>query len=62
MPSDALQYGPNCIRSVTAFNAVIEVLERSGWAEKIEGGAQIDMTGGDVSVDASTHCELTKKP
>jgi hypothetical protein len=38
---DALQYGPNCIRTVTAFNTAIEALERTGWAERIEGGWRI---------------------
>lgn len=38
----ALQYGPACIRTSTAFNAAIQVLERTGWAMAIEGGYKID--------------------
>ncbi len=38
----ALQFGPNCIRTSTAFDAAIQILERTGWAIKIDGGYQID--------------------
>lgn len=38
----ALQFGPNCIRTSGAFDAAIEVLERTGWAIKIEGGYMVD--------------------
>jgi Protein of unknown function (DUF3987) len=38
----ALQYGPGCIRTSTAFDAAIQILERTGWAVKIEGGYRID--------------------
>jgi hypothetical protein len=38
----ALQFGPNAIRTVESFNTAITVLERTGWATKIEGGAEID--------------------
>ena len=38
----ALQYGPNSIRTSATFDNAIEILERTGWALKIEGGYQID--------------------
>lgn len=38
----ALQFGPACIRTADAFNAAIEVLERTGWATKLQGGHLID--------------------
>ncbi len=38
----ALQFGPSAIRSLDAFNAAMAVLERTGWAAPIEGGAVID--------------------
>lgn len=38
----ALQFGPASIRTAAAFNAAIEVLERTGWAIRIEGGHKID--------------------
>jgi Protein of unknown function (DUF3987)/Primase C terminal 1 (PriCT-1) len=38
----ALQFGPTGIRTVAAFNSAIEVLERHYWAERVEGGCEID--------------------
>lgn len=38
----AMQYGPGCIRTVAAFDAAIQVLERSGWAVKVDGGCFLD--------------------
>ncbi len=38
----ALQCGPTCIRDAATFNTAIGVLERYGWALRIEGGYQID--------------------
>lgn len=38
----ALQMGPNAIRSKPAFDAAIKELERAGWAIPVEGGAEID--------------------
>lgn len=38
----ALQYGPGCIRTSAAFDAAIQVLERAGWAVRIDGGYHID--------------------
>lgn len=38
----AMQYGPSCIRTVATFDAAIQVLERSGWAMKVEGGCYLD--------------------
>jgi len=38
----ALQYGPNSIRTAKAFDSAIELLERKGWAHRIEGGVEID--------------------
>ena len=38
----ALQCGPACIRTVATFDAAIAVLERTGWAVKIESGCRID--------------------
>ena len=38
----AMQFGPSAIRSLDTFNAAMAVLERTGWAAPIEGGAVID--------------------
>jgi hypothetical protein len=38
----ALQFGPGCIRTSSAFDDAIKVLERTGWAIRVEGGHQID--------------------
>jgi hypothetical protein len=38
----ALQMGPNAMRSKPAFDAAIRELERAGWAIPVEGGAEID--------------------
>ncbi len=38
----ALNRGPNCIRTRQTFDAAITELERSGYAEPIEGGAVLD--------------------
>jgi Protein of unknown function (DUF3987) len=39
---DVLRLGPNRIRSADAFRAAVAQLERTGWAESIPGGAEID--------------------
>lgn len=39
--ADALQYGPGSVRTKRAFDAAITELERAGWADPIEGGAEI---------------------
>ncbi len=39
---DALRNGPNCIRSIEAFRAAVEVLDVTGWAAYQEGGAELD--------------------
>ena len=38
----ALQFGPTGIRTVEAFNTAVEVLQRTGWAHRIEGSCEID--------------------
>lgn len=38
----ALRNGPNCIRENATFTAAIALLERTGWAEPIDGGAKVD--------------------
>jgi hypothetical protein len=38
----ALQLGPNAMRSKPTFDAAIKELERAGWAIPVEGGAEID--------------------
>lgn len=38
----ALQFGPACVRTASAFDVAVQVLERTGWVTKIEGGAYID--------------------
>jgi Protein of unknown function (DUF3987) len=38
----ALQLGPACIRTAAAFNDAIAMLERTGWAQKLDGGHEID--------------------
>jgi hypothetical protein len=38
----ALRCGPSCIRTASGFNAAIGVLERTGWAARIEGGCEIE--------------------
>ena len=40
--SDALRNGPNCIRSIEAFRAAVEVLDATGWAAYQDGGAELD--------------------
>lgn len=40
--SDALRNGPNPIRTGEAFNAAAELLESTGWAVWVEGGAELD--------------------
>ena len=40
--SDALRNGPNCIRSIDAFRAAVDVLEAAGWAAYQESGAELD--------------------
>ena len=39
---DAQRHGPNAIRTNEAFTAAVETLEAAGWAEYIEGGAEVD--------------------
>ncbi|PJK15321.1 hypothetical protein CO613_01015 [Lysobacteraceae bacterium NML07-0707] len=38
----AMNKGPSCIRTAAAFNEAMSVLEATGWAEYIEGGADVD--------------------
>ena len=38
----ALQKGPGCIRSASTFDRAIDVLERKGWAERLDPGAVVD--------------------
>jgi hypothetical protein len=40
--SDALRTGPNCIRSIEAFRAAVEVLDLTGWIAYQQGGAELD--------------------
>jgi len=40
--TDVQKNGPNCIRTNEAFTAAAEVLELSGWADRIEGGEVLD--------------------
>lgn len=40
--SDALRNGPNAIRTQEAFTAAVALLEETGWAQWIEGGAMIE--------------------
>ncbi len=40
--SDALRNGPNAIRTQDAFTDAVALLEETGWAQWIEGGAEID--------------------
>ena len=40
--TDVQKNGPNCIRTNEAFTAAAEVLELAGWAERIEGGEELD--------------------
>ena len=40
--SDALRNGPNAIRTQEAFTDAVALLEETGWAQWIEGGAEID--------------------
>lgn len=40
--SDALRNGPNCIRSIESFRAAVEVLDVTGWAAYLVGGAELD--------------------
>ena len=40
--SDALQLGPNVIRTNQAFKIAVGELERTGWARRIDGGRVID--------------------
>lgn len=39
---EALRYGPNRIRERTRFTRAMQELERAGWAEFIQGGAEVD--------------------
>lgn len=39
---DALQKGPNSIRTKGNFDAAVSALESAGWAYPVEGGAEID--------------------
>jgi hypothetical protein len=39
---EALQFGPHSLRTAAIFDAAIAVLERKGWATRIEGGCVID--------------------
>lgn len=39
---DALRSGPNAIRTNDTFTAAVETLESAGWAEYVEGGAELD--------------------
>jgi hypothetical protein len=40
--SDALRYGPNVIRTKDAFAAAVGTLQDAGWADYVEGGAELD--------------------
>lgn len=40
--AEALQFGPHSLRTAAIFDAAIEILERKGWATRIEGGCVID--------------------
>lgn len=40
--SDAQRNGPNCIRTNDTFTAAVETLEAAGWAEYVDGGAEVD--------------------
>ena len=40
--TDALQNGPNAIRSIEPFNTAVELLESNGWAAWVEGGAVVN--------------------
>ncbi|MBB6186190.1 YfjI family protein [Rhodanobacter sp. MP7CTX1] len=40
--TDALNKGPNAIRTVDTFNAALSALEGAGWAEWVDGGAVLD--------------------
>jgi len=40
--SEALQFGPHSLRTAAIFDAAIQVLERKGWATRIQGGCVID--------------------
>lgn len=40
--ADALRLGPACLRTADNFNSAVQVLERTGWAASIEGGAEVD--------------------
>lgn len=40
--AEALQYGPRCVRRPGTFDAAIRVLERKGWASRIQGDCMID--------------------
>lgn len=39
---EAQRCGPNAIRTNEAFTAAMEVLEAAGWAEFVDGGAEVD--------------------
>ncbi len=39
--SDALRNGPKCIRTADTFTTAVGVLEGTGWAEYVEGGATL---------------------
>lgn len=40
--SDALRNGPRCIRTADTFTTAVGVLEGTGWADYVEGGAVLD--------------------
>jgi hypothetical protein len=40
--AEALQFGPHSLRTAAVFDAAIQVLERKGWATRIQGGCVID--------------------
>lgn len=40
--SDALRKGPKCIRTADTFTEAVGVLEGTGWADYVEGGAVLD--------------------
>lgn len=40
--AEALQFGPHGLRTAAIFDAAIQILERKGWAIRIQGGCVID--------------------
>lgn len=40
--AEALQFGPHGLRTAAIFDAAIQILERKGWATRIQGGCVID--------------------